>query len=84
MLAFATDIAQQAGQLLKEGLGRPREIRYKGAIDLVTEMDVAAEKVITDAIRATYPDHAILAEESGATADAASGYRWVVDRKSVV
>lgn len=78
MLAFATTIARQAGQLLKEGLDRPREIRYKGAIDLVTEMDVAAEKVIVDAIRAAYPDHAILAEESGVT-EGAAGYRWVVD-----
>ncbi len=78
MLDFAVEIARKAGDLLHEGLGGPREIRYKGAIDLVTEMDVAAEKLILDAIRARFPDHAILAEESGAT-DAPSGYKWVVD-----
>ena len=78
MLDFAVDIARQAGQLLHEGLARPHEIRFKGAIDLVTEMDVAAEELILAAIRARYPAHAILAEESGAT-EAASGYKWVVD-----
>ncbi|MDB5099293.1 MAG: Inositol-phosphate phosphatase [Cyanobacteria bacterium RYN_339] len=53
-------------------------MRYKGAIDLVTEMDVAAEKLILAAIAASYPDHAVLAEESGAH-EGSSGYKWVVD-----
>jgi myo-inositol-1(or 4)-monophosphatase len=78
MLDFAVDVAQRAGKLLHEGLAGPREIRFKGAIDLVTEMDVAAEKLIVDALRERFPDHAILAEEGGAT-EAASGYKWVVD-----
>jgi myo-inositol-1(or 4)-monophosphatase len=79
MLEFAKDIAVKAGQLLKEGLNRPREIQYKGEIDLVTEMDVASEKLILTAIREAYPDHEILAEESGGSREAAKGYRWVVD-----
>lgn len=79
MLEFAKDTAKRAGQLLKEGLSRPREIRYKGEIDLVTEMDVASEKLIIEAIRAHYPDHAILAEESGRSDQPDSPYRWVVD-----
>ena len=79
MLDFAVDVARRAGQLLHEGLAGPREIRYKGAIDLVTEMDVAAEKLILEAIRGRFPDHAVLAEESGASEPATSGYKWVVD-----
>lgn len=79
MLEFAKETARQAGLLLKEGLSRPREIRYKGAIDLQTEMDLASEKLILDAIRAHYPDHAILAEESGRSEETNSPYRWVVD-----
>lgn len=55
-------------------------MRYKAStIDLVTEMDVASETLIKEAIAKAYPDHAFLGEESGATAPAASGYRWVVD-----
>jgi myo-inositol-1(or 4)-monophosphatase len=79
MLAFAREVALRAGELLKEGLDRPHEVRYKGAIDLVTEMDVAAEKLILSAIASTYPDHAVLAEESGESQPASSGYKWVVD-----
>lgn len=80
MLDFARDVASRAGRLLREGLDRPHEVRYKGAIDLVTEMDVAAEQLILGAIRERYPDHAILAEESGASeASHSSGYKWVVD-----
>lgn len=79
MLDFAVDVARRAGRLLHEGLAGPREIRFKGAIDLVTEMDVASEKLILDAIRTSFPDHAILAEESGAAVETAGGYKWVVD-----
>lgn len=79
MREFAKATAVRAGQLLKEGLSRPREIRYKGEIDLVTEMDVASEKLIIEAIRESYPDHAILAEESGRSDQPDSPYRWVID-----
>ena len=79
MLTFAREVALRAGELLKEGLHRPHDIRYKGAIDLVTEMDVAAEQLILRAIAATYPDHAVLAEESGDSQSSSSDYKWVVD-----
>jgi myo-inositol-1(or 4)-monophosphatase len=55
----------------------------KGPIDLVTEADVASEKAIIDAIRYRFPDHAVLAEESGLNASPTpehpSDYRWIVD-----
>ncbi|HEY9722330.1 MAG TPA: inositol monophosphatase family protein [Oscillatoriaceae cyanobacterium] len=79
LLDFARRIAREAGQILHEGLSKPHEIRYKGAIDLVTEMDVASEKHVISAIRARYPDHAILAEESGASETANATHRWVID-----
>ncbi len=37
----------------------------KGTIDLVTEADTVSEKTIIQTIRNTFPEHAILAEESG-------------------
>ncbi len=79
MLDFAKDLAQQAGQLLKDGLGRARDIRFKGEADLVTEMDLASENLITRAIQTNFPSHAILAEESGSLGPTESGYRWVID-----
>ncbi|MEB3328373.1 MAG: inositol monophosphatase family protein [Candidatus Sericytochromatia bacterium] len=83
MLSFAIELAQAAGDVLRDGFDRPHEVRFKGAIDLVTEMDLASEAVILEGIRTRYPDHAILSEEAGAEAGASSAsgaaYRWVVD-----
>jgi len=49
--------------------------------DFVTEVDHAAEQAIIEVLRRAYPDHAILAEESGATAGSSgeSEYTWIID-----
>lgn len=65
MLDFAIALARQAGQLLRDGLSRQRQIELKSAYELVTDMDRASEDMIVDAITARFPDHAILAEERG-------------------
>jgi myo-inositol-1(or 4)-monophosphatase len=78
-LAVALDAARGAGRLLREELGGTRRIQHKrSVIDLVTEMDQRSEAFIVERLRAAFPDHAILAEESGAT-DGRSQYRWVID-----
>ncbi len=69
--------AFKGGKILQERYGRLRSIRKKGAIDLVTEADVQSEAVIIDTITAAFPDHAILAEESGK--HAGHGGRWIID-----
>ena len=55
-----------------------RHIRQKGAIDLVTEFDVRSEEVIISALQKEFPEHAILAEESG-HGMTVSEYQWVID-----
>jgi myo-inositol-1(or 4)-monophosphatase len=55
-----------------------RSIDSKGPNDLVTDADIAAEKEIIRAIQAAYPQHGILAEESGAQ-NGSSEERWLVD-----
>ena len=50
----------------------------KGVIDLVTAADRASEALIVNAVRARFPDDAILAEESGSD-QGSSGYEWIVD-----
>lgn len=77
-LAVAISAARDAGALLKSGLGTARAIEYKGAIDLVTEMDRAAEDIIISTISKEFPDHGILTEES-TERTSSSGYRWIVD-----
>ena len=78
-LAVALDAARGAGRLLRDELGGTRRIQHKrSVIDLVTEMDQRAEAFIMERLRGAFPDHAILAEESGAT-DGRSEYRWLID-----
>ena len=83
MLNFAIQTARDAGQVLAERFGRSLQITNKSEIDLVTESDLASELLIIDRIKTYYPHHAILAEESGATASASQEaqdeWRWIID-----
>jgi myo-inositol-1(or 4)-monophosphatase len=83
LLDFAIQTAREAGRLLAERFGRKIEISNKSEIDLVTESDLASERLIIDRIRTFYPRHSILAEESGASEppdhDAQSDWRWIID-----
>lgn len=65
--------------MLREAYHQPRDIRYKGNINLVTQADEDAERMILSALRESFPDHTILAEESGATHGGSSHYVWLVD-----
>ena len=65
MLNFAIQTAREAGRVLAEKFGRAIEIKNKGDIDLVTEADLAAERLIIERIGGHFPRHAILAEEAG-------------------
>lgn len=82
MLNFAIQIARDAGQVLAERFGRTSlQVSNKGDIDLVTESDLAAERLIIERIRSYYPRHAILSEEAGASThhEGAGEYKWIVD-----
>ncbi len=81
MLNFAIETARQAGSVLLEKFGRKINISKKGDIDLVTEADLASEKLIIERIKSHYPKHSILAEESGEalSADGANTWKWIVD-----
>jgi myo-inositol-1(or 4)-monophosphatase len=84
VLNFAMQMARDAGRILLDRQGRALQVSNKGDIDLVTESDLASEKLITDRIRTHYPRHAILAEESGAsdglmTIEGKSEWRWIID-----
>lgn len=78
VLPIAEAIARQAGAVVMEGFGHVRQVQQKGAIDLVTEFDQRSEEVIVPALQKEFPEHAILAEESGLH-QKTSEYQWVVD-----
>jgi myo-inositol-1(or 4)-monophosphatase len=52
-------------------------IRAKRENDFVSEVDHAAEQAIIDTLLTAYPNHSILAEESGSTGE--SDYQWIID-----
>ncbi len=73
-------IAREAGGILTDRLGRALQVSNKGDIDLVTEADLASEKLIIERINSYYPRHAVLAEESGASeASEKSEWKWIID-----
>jgi myo-inositol-1(or 4)-monophosphatase len=79
LLNFAIEMAHDAGRILVERMSRSLQVSNKGEIDLVTEADLAAEQLIIERIRSYYPRHAVLAEESGASAEGQSEWRWIID-----
>jgi myo-inositol-1(or 4)-monophosphatase len=62
-----------------ERFGGDLQIDKKGTIDLVTEVDVAVERMFRALIAGRFPDHHVLAEEMGGSATAPSGPCWVFD-----
>jgi|SRR5579864_1089989 len=83
MLGIAVRAARRAGAIINRA-ARDVEmlaVTRKRHNDFVTEVDKAAEQAVIDALRRAYPDHSILAEESGASAGASgeSEYTWIID-----
>jgi myo-inositol-1(or 4)-monophosphatase len=80
LLATAIEAVLKAGQIQMGFIDSGFEVSKKGAIDLVTEADVAVETMFRNLIAERFPDHTILAEEFGQDA-ATSGatHCWVFD-----
>ncbi len=77
-LEVAVEAARAAGRILKERADSIGKIQYKGDIDPVTEVDLLCEQEVIGRIKETFPSHAFLAEESGATAGDAD-HLWIID-----
>jgi len=67
-LSDLESLARQAGEILRAGYGHRHQIDLKGSIDIVTEVDRQSEAFLLGEIRRKFPDHRILAEESGSQA----------------
>ncbi len=79
MLNIAIRAARAAGDLIVREMDRVSDISVdiKGKNDFVTEVDTQAEFTIINTIKNSYPDHAFLCEESGASGD--SDFQWIID-----
>ncbi|HIA80168.1 MAG TPA: inositol monophosphatase [Candidatus Marinimicrobia bacterium] len=78
ILKIATEAAVSASHIIMDGLGVPRKADYKGRTNLVTDIDLKSEQIIKSKIRAQFPDHDILAEESEKEI-MGSDYCWFID-----
>lgn len=78
-LEIATEAALAGGAVLKKYWGNLNNIQEKRPGDLVTEADQASEKAVLRVISRHFPDHQILAEESGHQGNQQSQYLWAID-----
>ncbi|MFN8060076.1 MAG: inositol monophosphatase family protein [Vicinamibacterales bacterium] len=79
-LDAAVDGARRAGRLQMDGFRRGVRVDRKGAIDLVTEIDIAVERMLRAHFLEHFPDHAILAEELGGPESTETfSHLWIVD-----
>ncbi len=77
-LATAVEIVLRAGDIQQRGQTDGFTVTKKGAIDLVTEIDLACERMCREVIASHFPDHAVIGEELGSN-DRASSHQWVFD-----
>jgi myo-inositol-1(or 4)-monophosphatase len=79
LLNVAVMAARRAGSaLIKKMVNLEKlKVEQKGHNDFVSDADLAAEKAIINCILKHYPDHAILAEESGIQGE--SDTVWIID-----
>jgi myo-inositol-1(or 4)-monophosphatase len=80
-LETAKEIVLRAGDIQLSRRGSGFRVDKKGAIDLVTEVDLECERMCRDVIAERFPDHDVLAEElsTGPGEVASSSSRWVFD-----
>jgi myo-inositol-1(or 4)-monophosphatase len=77
-LATAVEAVVRAGEIQLARFGSVLHIDKKGAIDLVTEVDLEVERMFRALAASRFPEHDILAEEMGGS-EKGSRYRWVFD-----
>lgn len=75
----AKRLAREAGALIASALGQRNVVERKSPVDLVTEVDRASERLIVQGLKASFPDHDIVAEESSPERSTRGRYCWYVD-----
>jgi len=71
-------LARAAGEILRAGYQLEHTVKYKGVIDLVTEVDHQSEAYLLGEIRARFPRSHIISEESGVLEGDPGGV-WLID-----
>ena len=81
LLATAVEAVMRAGDVQMAHVGQNIRVDKKGAIDLVTEIDIEIEREFREMIAERFPDHAVLGEEFGAgeSGNRVPHFCWVFD-----
>ena len=74
----ANSAIEKATQIVIEAHNLPKIAEYKGKTNLVTQTDRQSEEIIISTIQNIFPEHGIIAEESGST-NKESEYQWIID-----
>ncbi len=76
-LRVAVEAARAGGNAALEGFGKATEAKAKDISDIVTRWDIEAERRVIETIKARFPDHEIMAEESGVQGE--NEFVWIID-----
>lgn len=81
MLNIAIRAARNAGKVIVKGYENLEsvEVEEKSLNDYVSSVDKEAELAIIGTLRKSYPDHSIIAEESGIDNGADTDHQWIID-----
>ncbi|MFD2179486.1 inositol-1-monophosphatase [Veronia pacifica] len=81
MLNIAIRAARKAGDFIAKSAENTDNVEtsQKGTNDFVTNIDQGAEQIIIDVIKKSYPEHNIIAEESGVVSGKDADYQWIID-----
>jgi myo-inositol-1(or 4)-monophosphatase len=78
IVTTALEAAKEAGKFLLENFGKISQIQKKSDRNFATNLDKEAEDMIINRVKARFPSHGIIAEESG-NQNSESDYLWIID-----
>src|SRR5512145_855230 len=77
-LDYIERLAREAGTILRAGYNKEHQVKYKGIIDPVTEVDHQSEAYLLGEVQRDFPDHHIFSEESGVI-QGSREHIWYID-----
>ena len=77
-LSYLETLARKAGVILRDGYSKEHQVKYKGVIDLVTEVDHQSEAYLLGEVRRDFPNHHIFSEETGII-EGSDEHIWYID-----
>lgn len=78
-LDFAVSLAKDCGKIISKSFRKTHSIKYKGPVDIVTEVDIASQHLAVGSIKKAFPHHSILAEEENTLISNETKFKWIID-----